>query len=66
METERDEAYRILCEKLHAEACARRLAFYMDPRTGYQVTTKIYLESVGKCCECGCRHCPYGFKQTTK
>ena len=63
METDKDRAYRMLYEKLHAEACARGDRYYSDPETGYQVTTEFYLKSVGICCECGCRHCPYGFKR---
>ncbi len=32
---------------------------------GYMVFTEIYLLRRGKCCGCGCRHCPYR-KQKSK
>lgn len=31
---------------------------------GRWVFTAKYLSDRGYCCEKGCRHCPYGFKQT--
>ncbi|XP_053549772.1 uncharacterized protein C1orf53 homolog isoform X4 [Bombina bombina] len=33
---------------------------YVDPHTGYLVFTEIAHLKRGKCCGCGCRHCPYG------
>mmetsp|Transcript_575 Transcript_575/g.1500 ORF Transcript_575/g.1500 Transcript_575/m.1500 type:complete len:295 (-) Transcript_575:29-913(-) len=32
---------------------------YVDPKTGYRVFTATTLKGRGKCCGCGCRHCPY-------
>jgi hypothetical protein len=46
-------------ESLHEEACASGKEFYTDPRTGYQVFTRIHLLKNGECCHSGCRHCPY-------
>ena len=28
---------------------------------GRMVFTEDFLRRRGSCCECGCRHCPYGF-----
>ena len=44
---------------LHEEACARGDHFYIDPKTGYMVMTKIKHEARGRCCGSGCRHCPF-------
>jgi hypothetical protein len=33
---------------------------YVDPLTGFQVFTAAALWARGRCCETGCRHCPYG------
>jgi iron complex transport system substrate-binding protein len=46
-------------ERLHAEACAKRLNSYTDPATGYEVLTADFLRARGTCCGSGCRHCPY-------
>ena len=43
----------------HDAACAQGAATYADPRTGYQVFTRVGLEALGECCGAGCRHCPY-------
>ncbi len=32
---------------------------YTDPQTGYAVFTELGLRERGKCCGCGCRHCPF-------
>mmetsp|Transcript_28540 Transcript_28540/g.67824 ORF Transcript_28540/g.67824 Transcript_28540/m.67824 type:complete len:635 (-) Transcript_28540:43-1947(-) len=48
-----------LCWSLHKEACERGERFYLDPKTGYQVMTEVAHKKRGKCCGCGCRHCPY-------
>ncbi len=32
---------------------------YADPQTGYAVFTELGLLARGKCCGCGCRHCPF-------
>jgi hypothetical protein len=34
--------------------------FYYEGR--YVVFTEKYLRGRGYCCESGCRHCPYGFR----
>ena len=47
-------------DQLHTDACARGAASYRDPSTGYNVFTALKLQERGKCCGCGCRHCPYG------
>lgn len=44
---------------LHAEACAKGLASYTDPKSGYEVFTADFLSRRGVCCGTGCRHCPY-------
>ena len=41
------------------EACQRGDDTYIDPTTGLTVFTKLAHERRGKCCGCGCRHCPY-------
>ena len=45
--------------RLHDDAvrCAR--PSYTDPSTGYTVFTAETLRARGRCCGCGCRHCPY-------
>ncbi|HET9341836.1 MAG TPA: ABC transporter substrate-binding protein [Candidatus Eremiobacteraceae bacterium] len=43
----------------HSDACARGLATYADPTTGYEVMTADFLRRRGACCSSGCRHCPY-------
>lgn len=35
--------------------------FYIE--NGLYVFTEKYLRERGKCCQSGCRHCPYGFKK---
>lgn len=32
---------------------------YVDPESGYSVFTRAALEARGRCCGCGCRHCPF-------
>jgi len=34
--------------------------YYEGP---YMVFTEKFLRERGYCCESGCRHCPYGFRQ---
>lgn len=46
-------------EELHNAACEREEPTYIDPKTGYCVFTAFHLLTRGKCCGCGCRHCPY-------
>lgn len=52
--------------KQHEDAVARGQLFYMDAMSGYQVWTALYLTQRGYCCQSGCRHCPYGFKDKNK
>jgi|MDSW01.1.fsa_nt_gb hypothetical protein len=47
-------------QELHDEAVAKGLHDYRDPLTGYRVTTTLGHRARGKCCNCGCRHCPFG------
>lgn len=35
------------------------LDYYME--SGKFVLTEHYLRSRGRCCEAGCRHCPWGY-----
>jgi len=43
----------------HLDACARGLATYTDPATGFEVMTADFLRRREVCCGSGCRHCPY-------
>jgi hypothetical protein len=43
----------------HAEALRLGSVSYIDPPTGLAVLTAGYLEARGRCCDSGCRHCPY-------
>ncbi|MEI7549511.1 MAG: DUF5522 domain-containing protein [Actinomycetes bacterium] len=43
----------------HREACERGDAGYMDPLSGLFVMTEVYLVQRERCCNRGCRHCPY-------
>jgi hypothetical protein len=49
-------------EEAHRKACEQGRETYLDPATGYQVMTEIFLKKRGTCCKSGCRHCPYGFR----
>ncbi len=49
-------------DQLHREACANGALSYDDPQTGYRVFTALAHEARGRCCGCGCRHCPYGHR----
>lgn len=44
---------------LHDEACARGASHYVDADTGRLVFTAVGLKARGRCCGCGCRHCPF-------
>lgn len=44
---------------LHTAAIAAGQPTYIDPATGYKVMTSETLAARGRCCGCGCRHCPY-------
>jgi hypothetical protein len=43
----------------HEQAMAAGYDGYVDPATGYVVFTAQALWDRGRCCETGCRHCPY-------
>lgn len=43
----------------HASAMVRGEAGYIDPKSGLFVLTAQFLDGRGRCCERGCRHCPY-------
>eukprot|EP00976_Prorocentrum_cordatum_P090962 1188333-Prorocentrum_minimum.AAC.2 len=43
----------------HEAACKAGQAKYIDPKTGYSVFTEAALLKRGRCCGCGCRHCPF-------
>lgn len=38
--------------------------YYTTPE-GYIVFTEQYHLKRGRCCQSGCRHCPYGFNKKT-
>ncbi|MBX2927732.1 MAG: hypothetical protein KF852_07860 [Saprospiraceae bacterium] len=40
------------------------LDFYIE--NGLYVFTEHYLRQRGYCCQSGCRHCPYGFRDGLK
>jgi hypothetical protein len=46
----------------HAVAVAAGRPGYLDPFTGLFVMTAQYLLDRDRCCDRGCRHCPYGPK----
>ncbi|MBL7685762.1 MAG: hypothetical protein JNK65_06995 [Deltaproteobacteria bacterium] len=39
--------------------------YYFDER-GRMVMTEDYLRRRGRCCESGCRHCPYGYFESSE
>jgi hypothetical protein len=43
----------------HAEAVQRGDPGYFDPESGLFVLTAAYLVERSRCCQSGCRHCPY-------
>ena len=47
---------------LHDRAVAAGEKTYKDPATGYKVMTSATLSKRGRCCGCGCRHCPYNYE----
>ncbi len=54
----RDESVNSIA-RAHRQAIAEGRDGYIDPSTGYFVFTVRYLSDRGKCCQSGCRHCPY-------
>lgn len=49
-------------DEIHRRACEAGRLTYTDPDTGFSVFTAVQLERRGRCCGCGCRHCPYGHR----
>lgn len=47
----------------HERACAEGRETYLDPAAGFVVFTRLALEQRGRCCGCGCRHCPFGHER---
>lgn len=43
----------------HEAALDRGDDGYLDPRTGRSVLTAAFLWDRDRCCDTGCRHCPY-------
>ena len=43
----------------HHRAIVAGEATYSDPATGFMVMTARTLSDQGRCCEQGCRHCPF-------
>lgn len=43
----------------HDAAVERGEPRYVDPVSGLLVFTAAFLADQGRCCESGCRHCPY-------
>jgi hypothetical protein len=54
-----DAPHRAEILAAHRRALACGEAGYDDPATGLFVLTAAYLAGRGKCCDSGCRHCPY-------
>ena len=59
MRRRRSKSQRVKIDEIHMEACQRGEDTYIDPSTGLSVFTRLAHERRGKCCGCGCRHCPY-------
>ena len=43
----------------HDTAVKQKMKTYEDPDTGNLVFTEFGLKQKGRCCGCGCRHCPF-------
>lgn len=54
-----------LWQKCNETACQAGNTHYVDPSTGYRVFSELGLRARGKCCGCGCRHCPYNHANVT-
>jgi hypothetical protein len=48
----------------HPNEMIEGIHFYIE--RGYLVFTELYHLLRGKCCQSGCRHCAYGFKNNTE
>lgn len=56
-------------KRLHVEDLIEGVDFYWEEIEGLRlrVFTEDYLRMIRfKCCETGCRHCPWGFKKNKK
>jgi hypothetical protein len=47
---------------MSGEEMVEGIDYYME--NGFMVLTAVYLRRRGHCCQSGCRHCPYGFKDS--
>jgi hypothetical protein len=54
-----DPVWRKVIVAAHAAAVADGQDGYLDPVTGLFVMTAGYLRRQRRCCDTGCRHCPY-------
>ena len=50
---------RVEIMRRHAVAVASGVPVYADPNTGLSVFTATFLAARGRCCDSGCRHCPF-------
>ena len=57
LDADRPGADRILAA--HDAAVAAGSDGYVDPATGWWVFTAATLAARGRCCDQGCRHCPW-------
>jgi hypothetical protein len=55
-----DHPWYVPIVSAHEDALDGGRDTYRDPLTGYTVFTAAALWARGRCCESGCRHCPYG------
>ena len=46
-------------EEIHRLACRSKHEAYICPSSGLTVFTEYGHLKRGRCCGCGCRHCPY-------
>jgi len=53
-----DPYYNQICAA-HERAQSLGDPGYPNPRSGLFVLTASYLAARGRCCDSGCRHCPY-------
>ena len=62
-ETEETEETEEYWRDAHEAACVAGAETYVDAVTGLTVFTRLAHEHRGKCCGCGCRHCPFKAKR---